>query len=58
MNDEEKQRLIARLEAIAASIRDPAQRDEVLKILARLRDEWPSDDELLAIRLKYSSIPE
>jgi len=46
MNDEDKQRLIAELEAIAASIRDPAQRGEVLEILARLHDEWPNDDEL------------
>jgi hypothetical protein len=39
MNDEDKQRLITELKAIAASIRDPTQRDEVLEILARLHDE-------------------
>jgi hypothetical protein len=54
MNDEDKQRLIAELEAIAASIRDPAQRGEVLEILARLHDEWPNDDELMKLHLKYS----
>jgi hypothetical protein len=54
MNDNDKQRLIADLEAIAASIRDPAKREEVLKILARLSNEWPDDDELLRIRLRYS----
>jgi hypothetical protein len=54
MNDNDRQRLIADLEAIAASIRDPAKREEVLKILARLSNEWPDDDELLRIRLRYS----
>jgi hypothetical protein len=54
MNDEDKQRLITELKAIAASIRDPTQRDEVLEILARLHDEWPKDDELMKLRLRYS----
>jgi hypothetical protein len=54
MNDEDKQRLIAELEAIAASICDPAQRSEVLEVLARLHDEWPNDDELMKLRLRYS----
>jgi len=54
MNEDDKQHLIAELEAIAASIRDPAKREEVLKILARFSNEWPNDDELLRIRLRYS----
>jgi hypothetical protein len=54
MSDNDKKRLIAELEAIAASIRDPDRREEVLKILARLSDEWPDADELLRIRLRYS----
>jgi hypothetical protein len=33
---DDRQRLIADLKAIAASIRDPAKREEVLKIIARL----------------------
>jgi hypothetical protein len=33
---DDKQRLIADLKAIAASIRDPTKREEVLKIIARL----------------------
>jgi hypothetical protein len=58
MNEEDKKRLIADLEAIAASIRDPAHRQEVLKIIARFSDEWPDDDELLRIRSRYSTMPE
>jgi hypothetical protein len=54
MSDDDRRRLIADLEAIAASIRDPAKREEVLKILARFSNEWPDDDELLRIRLRYS----
>jgi hypothetical protein len=56
MNDETR-RLIAELEAIAASIRDPARRAEVHRIIARLAHqdaEWPDEAELMRIRLKYS----
>jgi hypothetical protein len=59
MNDD-RQRLIADLKAIAASIRDPTKREEVLKIIARLSpesDEWPDDAELLRIRLRYDDEP-
>ena len=35
MNDE-RERLLADLEAIAASIQDPAKREEVQRIIARL----------------------
>ena len=51
------QRLVADLEAIAASIRDPARREAVRRIIARLAhqgQEWPDDAELMRIRLKYS----
>jgi hypothetical protein len=44
--------LIEDLKTLAASSPDPAQREEVLKILARLSDEWPNDAELMRIRLK------
>ena len=57
---DDRQRLIADLKAIAASIRDPAKREEVLKIIARLSpesDEWPDDTELLRIRLRYDDEP-
>ena len=57
---DDKQRLIADLKAIAASIRDPTKREEVLKIIARLSpesDEWPGDAELLRIRLRYDDKP-
>ena len=59
MNDD-RQRLIADLKTIAASIRDPTKREEVLKIIARLSpesDEWPDDAELLRIRLRYDDKP-
>ena len=36
---DDRQRLIADLKAIAASIRDPTKREEVLKIIARLSRE-------------------
>ena len=45
---DDKQRLIADLKAIAASIRDPTKREEVLEIIARLSlelDEEPDDVE-------------
>ena len=45
---DDRQRLIENLQAIAASIRDPAKREEVLKIIARLSpesDEEPDDAE-------------
>jgi hypothetical protein len=54
MNDDDKQRLIEDLKSIAASSPDPAQREEILKILAHLSDEWPDDAELMRIRLRYS----
>jgi hypothetical protein len=55
MNDE-RERLLADLEAIAASIQDPTKREEVQRIIARLahqEQEWPDDDEMMRIRLKY-----
>ena len=55
---DDRQRLIADLKAIAASIRDPTKREEVLKILARLppeSDDGPDDAELSHIR--YSDKP-
>ena len=55
MNNERKH-LLADLEAIGASIQDPAKRAEVLKIIARLSpesDEWPNDAEPLSIRSRY-----
>jgi hypothetical protein len=57
---DDRQRLIENLQAIAASIRDPAKREEVLKIIARLSpesDEWPDDAELLRIRLRHDDDP-
>jgi hypothetical protein len=57
---DDRQRLIENLKAIAASIRDPAKREEVLKIIARLSpesDEWPDDAEPLRIRLRYDDEP-
>ena len=49
--------LLTRLEALAASIRDPVRRTEVQRIIARLahRDqEWPDDTELMRIRLRQT----
>jgi hypothetical protein len=54
MNDE-RARLLADLEAIAASIQDPAKRQEVQRIIARLShpdQEWPDDAEMTRLRLK------
>ena len=50
---DDRQRLIADLKAIAASIRDPTKREEVLKIIARLfpeSDEGPNGAEPMHIR--------
>ena len=54
---DEKERLLADLEAIAASIQDPAKRQEVQRIIARLShqtQEWPDDAEMMHLRLKCS----
>ena len=54
---DEKERLLADLEAIAASIQDPAKRQEVQRIIARLAhqaQEWPDDAEMMHLRLKCS----
>ena len=55
MNDD-KERLLADLEAIAALIQDPARRHEIQRIIARLShraQEWPDDEEMMRIRLKH-----
>jgi hypothetical protein len=57
MNDE-RERLLADLEAIAASIQDPAKRQEVQRIIARLAhqdQEWPDEAEMMRIWLKYDN---
>jgi hypothetical protein len=54
---DDKERLLADLEAIAASIQDPAKRQEVQRIIARLSDraqEWPDEVEMMNLRLKCS----
>ena len=54
---DDKERLLADLEAIAASIQDPAKRQEVQRIIARLSyqaQEWPDDAEMMHLRLKCS----
>ena len=56
MNDE-RERLLADLEAIAACIQDPAKRHEVQRIIARLThraQEWPDAPEMMRLRLKCS----
>jgi hypothetical protein len=56
--DDERKRLLAELEAIAASIRDPEKRTEVQRIIARLshQDEaWPDAAEMMRIRVKCSN---
>ena len=55
---DERERLLADLEAIAASIQDPAKRQEVQRIIARLAhqdQEWPDEAEMMRIRLKYDN---
>ena len=52
---DEKERLLADLEAIAASIQDPAKRQEVQRIIAQLShraQEWPDETEMMRLRLK------
>jgi hypothetical protein len=54
--DAERKCLLADLEAIAASIQDPAKREGVRRIIARLAhqdQEWPDDAEIMIIRIKY-----
>jgi hypothetical protein len=54
---DERARLLADLEAIAALIQDPAKRQEVQRIIARLShpdQEWPDDAEMTRLRLKCS----
>jgi hypothetical protein len=56
MNDD-KERLLADLEAIAASIQDSAKREEVQRIIAQLSyraQEWPDDAEMMRLRVKCS----
>jgi hypothetical protein len=54
VTDADRQRLIEDLKNLAASTPDPAKRDEILKTLEHLSDEWPSAEEVLRIRLRYS----
>ena len=54
MTDADRQRLIEDLENLAASTPDPAKRDEIRKTLEHLSVEWPSAEEVLRIRLRYS----
>jgi len=54
---DERERLLADLEAIAASIQDPAKRQEVQRVIARLShraQEWPDEAEMMNLRLKCS----
>ena len=54
---DEREGLLADLEAIAASIQDPAKRQEVQRIIAWLShqaQEWPDDAEMMRLRLKCS----
>ena len=54
---DERARLLADLETIAASIQDPIKRQEVQRIIARLShraQEWPDDAEMIRLRLKSS----
>jgi|KBSMisStandDraft_5_1062788.scaffolds.fasta_scaffold6263586_1 hypothetical protein len=54
-----KERLLADLEAIAASIQDPVKRQEVQRIIAQLSDraqEWPDEAEMMRLRLKCSDV--
>ena len=51
------QRTVTDLQAIADAASDPAEREEVLKIITRLshqEQEWPDIDELIRINLRYS----
>lgn len=52
------QRTVTDLQAIADTASDPAEREEVLKIITRLshqEEEWPDIDELIRIKLRYAS---
>ena len=52
---DETHRLLADLEALATSIADPARRDAVRRIIARLSDQgrdWPDEAELMRLRLE------
>jgi hypothetical protein len=54
---DERERLLADLDAIAASIQNPAKRQEVQRIIVRLShqtEEWPDAAEMMNLRLKYS----
>ena len=56
---DDKERLLADLEAIAASIQDPVKRQEVQRIIAQLSDrakEWPNEAEMMRLRLKCSDV--
>lgn len=53
-------RTVADLQAIADAASDPAERQEVLKIITRLshqEQEWPDTDQLIRINLRFSSEP-
>jgi hypothetical protein len=56
--EDQIQSIINDLQVVASETSDPEKREEVLRIIARLsnQDEWPNEDDLMRIRLRYSNI--
>ena len=49
--------IIKDLQLVASETLNREQREEILRIIARFsnQEEWPNEDELIRIRLRYSS---
>jgi hypothetical protein len=56
--EDQIQSIINDLQVVASETSDPEKREELLRIVARLsnQDEWPNEDDLMRIRLRYSNI--
>jgi hypothetical protein len=56
--EDQLQSIINDLQVVASETSDPEKREELLRIIARLsnQDEWPNEDDLMRIRLRYSNI--
>jgi|1185.fasta_scaffold642892_1 hypothetical protein len=56
--EDQIQSIINDLQVVASETSDPEKREELLRIIARLsnQDEWPNEDDLMRIRLRYSNI--
>jgi hypothetical protein len=55
--EEHLKSIIKDLQLVASETLNREKREEILRIIARFsnQEEWPNEDELIRIRLRYSS---